>query len=324
MQDRAREGASTVNEKSIVGVDVSKGRLDVYFHPTKERSGVENDAKGHAELRGLIAAVQPALVVLEATGGYEMPVVGVLAAAGLPVVVVNPRQVRDFAKATGRLAKTDVMDAEVLALFGEAVKPPVRPIADEATRELEELVSRRRQILEMLGAETNRLERAKGLVKRDLQEHIKWLKKRLGRIDGDLEQAVRESAVWREKEDLLRSVPGIGPVASKTLMAELPELGRLNRREIAALVGVAPMNRDSGMMAGRRTIRGGRRSVRAALYMATLAATRYNPRIQAFYEKLRKAGKRAKVALTACMRKLVTILNAMLKTQTAWGAECLA
>lgn len=311
-----------MTDKCIVGIDVSKDRLDVFIHPAKALLAIENDAKGHLELRERLRVEQPSLVVLEATGGYEMAAVAALAAVGLPVVVANPRQVRDFAKATGRLAKTDAMDAEVLALFGEAVKPAVRPITDESTRELEALVNRRRQILEMLGAENNRLEKAKGAVKRDVQDHINWLKKRLKGIDGDLESAVRQSPVWREKEELLRSVPGIGSVVAKTLMAELPELGRLNRREIAALAGVAPMNRDSGHTSGRRSIRGGRRSVRSALYMAALVASRCNPVIRTFYQRLRKAGKRAKVALTACMRKLLTILNVMLKTRTAWGAAC--
>lgn len=313
-----------MSERPIVGIDVSKDRLDVFVHPTRKLFAVDNDPNGHASLRESLGSQQPSLVILEATGGYEMAVVAVLAAAGLPVVVANPRQVRDFARATGRLAKTDALDAEVLALFGEAVKPPVRAITDESTRELEALVVRRRQILEMLGAENNRLAQAKGAVKRDVQEHVDWLKKRLKGIDGDLDRTVRESPVWREKESLLRSVPGIGTIVAKTLMAELPELGRLNRREIAALAGVAPMNRDSGMMTGRRTIYGGRRSVRGALYMAALVGSRRNPVIRAFYQRLRKAGKRGKVALTACMRKLLTILNAMIKTRTAWGSECLA
>lgn len=313
-----------MNEQCIVGIDVSKDTLDAFWHPSRELKGVANDAGGHSLLLKRFQEQRPTLIVLEATGGYEMAVVAMLAAAGLPVVVANPRQVRDYAKATGRLAKTDAMDAEILALFGEAVKPPVRPITDEGTRELEALIARRRQILEMIGAESNRLDQAKGAVKRDLQEHIDWLKKRLKGIDGDLDRAVRQSPAWREKEDLLRSVPGIGSVVAKTLMAELPELGRLNRREIAALVGVAPMNRDSGKMRGKRSIRGGRNTVRSALYMSALVATRCNPVIRAFYQRLRKAGKRAKVALTACMRKLLTILNAMLKTRTAWGSECLA
>jgi transposase len=313
-----------VADMIVVGVDVSKDTLDVFIHPAKEHAAFSNDLSGHAELRRKLGEGSPGLVVFEATGGYEVAVVAALAQAGLPVVVVNPRQVRDYAKATGRLAKTDMMDAEVLALFGEAVKPPIRPIMDEATRELESLIARRRQLLEMIGAESNRLELARGAVKSDVREHIEWLKKRLKGIDGDLERTVRQSPIWREKEDLLRSVPGIGSVTAKTLMAELPELGSLNRRQIAALVGVAPMNRDSGKMLGRRTIRGGRAALRSTLYMAALVATRHNPVIRAFYQRLRTSGKRAKVAITACMRKLITILNAMIKSRTAWGNECLA
>jgi len=303
---------------AFVGVDVSKDRLDVFVHPTGESFGLDNTESGHRALVEKLSALGPKLVVLEATGGLEAPAAGALAVAGQPVVVINPRQVRDFARAKGRLAKTDRIDAEILALFGEAVKPEVRPLADPVARELQALVGRRRQIIEMLGAEKNRLKQAAGRVRKDIQAHIVWLEHRLEHLDQGLRQAVSDSPIWRAKEDLLRSVPGIGPVTCTTLLAELPELGRLNRKKIAALVGVAPLNRDSGTMRGRRCIWGGRRRVRCALYMATLAATRHNPVIRAFYQRLRAAGKRGKVALTACMRKLLTILNAMLKTGSAW------
>lgn len=308
-----------MEKEIVVGVDVAKDHLDVYWHPSGERLTVPNSIAGHREIAQRLASDEAKLIVLEATGGFEAPLVGVLASAQLPVVVVNPRQVRDFAKATGRLAKTDAMDAKVLALFGEAVKPEVRPLADPTAKALQALVDRRRQIIEMLTAERNRLALAQGAVKKDLQAHIDWLMSRLGKIDGELKEAINGSPVWREKENLLRSVPGIGDVTACTLLAELPELGKLNRRKIAALVGVAPFNRDSGAFRGSRSIRGGRSSVRTALYMAVLAASRHNPLIRAFYQRLRANGKRAKVALVACMRKLLGILNVMLKTNTHWG-----
>jgi transposase len=308
-----------MEKEIVVGVDVAKDHLDVYWHPSEERLTVPNSITGHREIAQRLASDGAKLIVLEATGGFEAPLVGVLASAQLPVVVVNPRQVRDFAKATGRLAKTDAMDAKVLALFGEAVKPEVRSLPDPTAKALQALVDRRRQIIEMLTAERNRLALAQGAVKKDLQAHIDWLMSRLGKIDDELKEAINESPVWREKENLLRSVPGIGDVTACTLLAELPELGKLNRRKIAALVGVAPFNRDSGAFRGSRSIRGGRSSVRTALYMAVLAASRHNPLIKAFYQRLRANGKRAKVALVACMRKLLGILNVMLKTNTHWG-----
>lgn len=304
--------------ESVVGIDVSKEQLDVFFHPGGERLALANEPQGHRELRKRLSGERPRLVVLEATGGYEVPLVAALAGAGLPVVVANPRQVRDYARATGRLAKTDALDAQVLALFGEAVKPEVRPVADPTLKALEALVDRRRQLIEMLTAERNRFTLATGAVKTDLQAHIDWLIKRLSGIDDDLKKTVQASEVWREKENLLKTVPGIGDVTACTLLAELPELGQLNRRKIAALVGVAPFNRDSGNMRGVRRIWGGRKSVRTALYMATLVATRYNPVIKAFYERLKAGGKKKKVALVACMRKLLSILNVMLKNGTAW------
>lgn len=307
-----------MEQKVIVGIDVSKARLDAYVHPTAELLAMDNRPEGHQELLGRLRELKPSLIVLEATGGYEAPITAVLASAGLPVVVVNPRQVRDFAKATGKLAKTDAIDAAIIAHFGEAVKPEVRPIADPAAKKLDALVARRRQLVDMLTAERHRTLQAEDAVKRSLYEHIEWLEKRLGKMDDELLATVRESPVWREKDDLLQSVPGVGKAVSVTLLAELPELGRLNRRQIAALAGVAPFNRDSGTLKGTRHIRGGRKKVRSALYMAALVAMRYNPVISAFYAKLRAAGKKGKVALTACMRKLLVILNTMLKTRTTW------
>lgn len=303
----------------VVGVDVAKDHLDLYWHPSGERLTVPNSAPAHREIAERLSVDKPKLIVLEATGGFEAPLVAVLASAQLPVVVANPRQVRDFAKATGRLAKTDAMDAKVLALFGEAVKPEVRSVPDPTARALRALVDRRRQLIEMLTAERNRLALAQGAVRKDLQAHIDWLETRLGRIEDELQQAISASPVWREKENLLKSVPGIGDVTACTLLAELPELGQLNRRKIAALVGVAPFNRDSGAFRGSRSIRGGRASVRTVLYMAALAASRHNPLIRAFYQRLRASGKRAKVALVACMRKLLSILNVMVKNNSTWG-----
>ena len=304
-----------------VGIDVSKGHLDVALIPAGEAWRSSNDSEGIAEILARLPGWKPTLVVLEATGGCELPLVGFLAAAGLPVVVVNPRQVRDFAKATGKLAKTDAVDAQVLALFGERVQPAPRPLPDVQAQELTALLARRRQLIEMLTAEKNRLQRALPRVRSDVQEHITWLKQRLAKLDGDLSGLLRQSPVWREQEDLLRSVPGVGPNLAVTLVANLPELGTLDRKQIAALVGVAPFNRDSGTLRGKRTVWGGRAPVRAALYMATLVATRCNPVVRAFYHRLCAAGKPKKVALTACMRKLLTILNAMLKHGTPWQAN---
>lgn len=305
----------------FIGIDVSKATLDVAVHPNREQWQEENDARGIEELVQRLKTIAPELIVLEATGGYENAVVASLGAAGLPVGVVNPRQVRDFAKATGRLAKTDRIDAGILALFAERVRPELRELPTEAAQELEALLSRRRQILEMAQAERNRLEHARGAVKKDLAEHIRYLEKRLAKVDEETAERIRESPLWRAREDLLRSVPGVGPVVSRTLIAELPELGQLTRREIAALVGVAPISRDSGKTRGKRIVWGGRASVRAALYMGALVGVRRNSTIRTFYQRLRAAGKPAKVALTACMRKLLTILNAMLKHHSHWSPE---
>ena len=306
-----------------VGIDVAKERLDVAQRPSLEGWRVANDERGIAELVARLVQLKPALVVLEATGGMELPLVGALAAAGLPVVVINPRQAREFAKATGRLAKTDAIDAQVLAHFAEAVRPQLRPLPDAAAQELSALMTRRRQLIEMLTAEKNRLRAAARAVRPDIQEHIHWLERRLADLDGDLSQTIRSSDIWREKDDLLQSAPGVGPVVSTTLLADLPELGALNRKEIAALVGVAPLNRDSGTLRGRRTVWGGRSKVRSALYMATLVATQRNPVIRIFYQRLLSAGKPKKVALTACMRKLLTILNAMIRSRTPWPAHAI-
>jgi transposase len=304
---------------TFVGIDVSKRRLDVHSRPSGESSTIDYDDGNVAALAERLTALEPALVVLEATGGMEVRLAAALAAAGLPVAIVNPRQVRAFARATGRLAKTDRLDAAAIARFAEAVRPPVRPLPDEATRHLGALVARRRQLLEMLVAERNRRHAADPALHGRIDAHLGWLEGALAEIERDLDGAVRESAVWRAKEGLLRSVPGVGPVSARTLLAELPELGSLTRRQAAALVGVAPFSRDSGATRGRRTVWGGRAALRACLYMAAVAAARgSNPVIASFYKRLRLAGKPAKLALTACMRKLVVTLNAMLRTDTAW------
>jgi transposase len=303
----------------FIGIDVSKARLDVHVRPTGEAFVVARDDEGLAALVTRLGRLRPKLIVLEATGGLQLRASALLASAGLPVAVVNPRQVRDFARATGRLAKTDALDAEAIARFAEAVQPEPRPLPDAETQRLAGLIARRRQIVEMMTAEKNRRHQvAAADLKASLDTHLDWLRKELNRIDEDLDGAVRASPIWRTKEELLKSVPGIGDVASRTLLAELPELGRLNRREIAALVGLAPFNRDSGTLRGRRTIWGGRAALRAKLYMAALAATRCNPVIAAFYARLRAAGKPAKLAITACMRKLLVILNAMVRDHTPW------
>ena len=307
------------NSPVYVGIDVAKATLDVAVHPTADRWTAAHTEREVAGLVTRLTALHPALVVLEATGGLEGPLAGALATAGLPVVVVNPRQVRDFAKATGTLAKTDALDAAVLAHFAAAVRPTPRPLPDAATQTLAALVTRRRQLVEMLTAERNRLGSAPRVLRAEIQAHLTWLQRRLARLDTDLGQAIRTSPVWRVQDDLLRSVPGVGPVLSATLLASLPELGTLNRKAIAALVGVAPLNRDSGTLRGRRRVWGGRAAVRAVLYMGTLVAVRHNPVLRAFYQRLRAVGKLPKVALTACMRKLLTILNAMLKHQTPWS-----
>ena len=305
-------------EATYVGIDVAKEMLDVALRPTGERWRVEHDAAGLEQLLARLQAPAPALIVLEATGGLELELVAALAAAALPVVVVNPRQTRDFARATGTLAKTDALDAAVLAHFAEAVRPPQRPLSDAQTQTLRQLLTRRRQLVVMRVAEGQRLTRAGAAVRPGIEAHLAWLEQQLSALEDELRQALQQSPVWRERDALLRSVPGVGEQLSLTLLAELPELGRLDRRQAAALVGVAPFNRDSGRMRGRRTIWGGRARVRAMLYMGALSASRHNPLIRAFYQRLLAAGKPKKVALTACMRKLLVILNAMLKHHTPW------
>ena len=301
-----------------VGLDVAKDFIDVYVLPSGERWRAPQDPTGIADLVTRLAALTPTLVVVEATGGYELPVATALAVAHVPIAVVNPRQVRDFARALGRLAKTDAIDAQVLAEFAARVRPAVRLLPDDAHQELVALVTRRRQLLDMLTAERNRLGTARRSIHKSLQQHIRWLERRVKDTDVDLTRALERSPLWRAKDDLLRSVPGIGPVTSTMLVANLTELGTLSRRQIASLVGVAPLNRDSGQQRGTRTTWGGRAPVRATLYMATVAATRWNPIIKAFYERLRRAGKPPLVALVAAMRKLLTILNAMLKHNQSW------
>lgn len=305
-------------EHPCVGIDVSKHHLDVAVGTDGQEWQVSQTDEGMDELVGQLKAISPKLVVLEATGGLEMACAAAMAAGGIPAVVVNPRQVRDFARATGKLAKTDRLDARVLARFAQAVRPEIRPLPDAETRALAGIVARRRQVVGMITAEKNRLHTAHPPVRDDVLQHVAWLEDNLSRLDKALDESVRKSPLWREKNDLLRSVPGVGPVLSMSVLSDLPELGQLDRRQIAALVGVAPINRDSGAFRGKRAVWGGRARLRAALYMGTLAATRYNPIIRDFYERLCAAGKTKKVALTACMRKLLVLLNAMAKHGTPW------
>jgi transposase len=306
-----------------VGIDVSKRELMIALHPSGERWTSENTASAITSLATRISARAPGIVVVEATGGYERAVVAALAAAEVPVAVVNPRQVRAFAQAVGRTAKTDALDADVLAAFGARLDVTARPVADRATQDLAALVARRRQLLEMIGMERGRLEHAPptGAITRELRRHIRWLERRVKDVDDEIGTSIEAHPTWRVQEDLLRRVPGVGPTTARTLLAELPELGQLDRRAIAALVGVAPFNCDSGQHRGQRHIWGGRAAVRGTLYMAALAATRHNPVLRAFYRRLRQAGKPAKVALVATMRKLLTIVNAMMKHQSPWNLE---
>jgi len=306
-------------ESVYVGIDVAKERVDIAARPSDRTWSMPY---GDDDVEILVAQLQdlsPTAVVLEATGGIELPLVAALAAASLPVAVVNPRQVRDFAKSTGQLAKTDRLDAMVLAHFGEAVKPPIRPLRDAETQVLSAVLARRRQVSSIILAEKNRLSRAIPEVSPRIRAHISWLEQELDDLDSDLRRTVRNSPVWRERDQLLRSVPGVGDQVSITLLADLPELGTLSRKQIAALVGVAPFSRDSGPHRGKRTVWGGRARVRTALYMGALVASRWNPVIRNFYQRLLAAGKPKKVALTACMRKLLTILNRMLKDGQAWN-----
>ena len=308
-------------EPIYVGIDVSKDRIDVAVRPTGKTWSVSYN---EMEVDGLVAELSglaPEAVIAESTGGLELPLAAALAAASVPVAIVNPRQVRDFAKSTGQLAKTDRLDAQVLAHFGEAVRPPMRVLPDADTHALGSVLARRRQVIDILVAEKNRLSRAASEIRPRIQAHITWLEDEVRELDKDLRDRVRESPLWREKDDLLRSVPGVGPQVSLTLLAYLPELGTLNRKQIAALVGVAPFNRDSGPRRGRRSVWGGRARVRCALYMGALVASRRNPALREFYQRLLEAGKPKKVALTACMRKLLIILNSMMRTGQRWNSN---
>jgi len=303
---------------SFIGIDVSKRTLDLYVLPQALSLQFGNDEPGHDAIISLLRSFPVQLVVMEATGGYHSVLAAKLVEAGLPVAVVNPRQVRDFAKACGHLAKTDGIDAVVLARFARAIEPTPRGLTDAATQALSALVVRRRQLIEMRTAEYNRIAGSQTLMRVDIQSHIDWLTQRIAAVDEDIDRSVRGSPLWREQAKLLTSANGVGDITSATLLALLPELGQLKRRQISALVGVCPFNRDSGAMRGKRAIFGGRAAVRCALYMATLSATKYNPAIRAFYERLLAAGKRPKVALVACMRKLLTVLNAMVRDQQMW------
>jgi len=303
----------------VVGIDVSKDRLDVHVSPSGEAFAVARDGEGLAELVARLTALQPSLVAVEATGGFETTVAAAVAGAGLPLVVVNPAQVRSFAQALGRRAKTDPIDAEVIARFAQAVNPQVRPLPDAAERLLADLVARRRQIVQMIGAEKQRqMRQAEPRLKRSIARLLTALQKELTELDRQIDDEIRSSPAWRKTEDLLKSVPGVGPVVSRTLVAELPELGQLDRRQIAALAGLAPWTRQSGKWKGKSFIGGGRASVRTALFMAALVAARHNPTLKAFHQRLIAAGKPKLVAITAVARKLLTILNAMVKTNQPW------
>jgi transposase len=304
--------------ETFVGIDVSKDSLEVALRPSNTVQSFTNDDEGIAQLIESLRPQQPALIVLEATGKYERPVARALAVEGLLFNIINPRQGRAFAKATGVLAKTDRIDALLLARFAEVLQPEARSLKDEQTEALSDVVIRRRQIVEMITAEKNRLALATKHVRRDIQVHIRWMEKRLEDINDDIDELIRQSPLWREKDKLLQSVTGVGPVLASTILASLPELGTLNRKQIAALVGVAPFNRESGRYKGKQKIQGGRASVRNVLYMGTVAGIRANPVLRTFYERLVAKGKPKKLALTACMRKLLVILNTMLKNGTCW------
>ena len=310
-----------VQTSTSVGIDVSQATLDVASYPSGDQWSVGNDPPGISQLVERVQQLNPERIVLEATGGYELAALATLASAGLPVVAVNPRQVRDFARSTGRLAKTDVLDAQVLAQFGAVIRPSLRPLPDAATRELSALVARRRQLVDMRTAEINRLATAHEGVRSSIRELVHFLDKRIKELDRELHDRLRASPVWRAKENLLRSIPGVGPVLSATLLADVPELGTLGHKQLAALIGVAPLNRDSGTWRGQRSVWGGRGHVRAVLYMATTRAVRCNPNLKALYERLIGLGKIRKVALVACMRKLLRICNAIIAKQLAWRTE---
>lgn len=306
-------------EQVFVGIDVAKDRLDVHVRPSDEAFAVARDGEGLAALVERLQGLAPQIAVVEATGGFEVTVAAALAGAAIPLAVVNPRQIRDFARAMGQLAKTDALDARAIARFAEAIKPEPRPVPDDQARELSELVQRRRQVVEMMAMERNRRRQLtqRRLIK-GVDRVLAMLQKELSELEEDLDDAIRGTPAWREAEDLLKSVKGVGDIVARTLIADLPELGTMGRKQIAALVGIAPLNRDSGTIRGRRTIWGGRAKVRAALYMAALVASQRNPRLAAFYQRLIAAGKPKKLALTALMRKLLTILNAILRDRRPW------
>ena len=307
--------------ESFAGIDVCKASLEVALSGGKQVLSFRNDKRGVRALVGHLRGEQPALIVLEASGGYERLVVSALTAAQLPVVVVNPRQVRDFARATGTLAKTDAIDARILCHFAAAVRPEPRRLATAEEQALSDLQARRQQLVEMITAEKNRLRTAGPRVAPQIARHTRWLERQLQDLEGELRDLVQSSPVWRAKGELLQSVPGIGPALSAALLANLPELGELNRREIAALVGVAPLNRDSGVFRGKRRVWGGRRNIRTMLFVGALVASRFNPLIKSLYQRLCAAGKPKKVALVACIRKLLTIVNSMLRTRTPWNPK---
>lgn len=304
-----------------VGIDVSKTHLDIDTYPDAAPQRHANDESGRLAACSQLQTLAPALIVVEATGGLESPLVGLLATKGLAVAVINPRQARDFAKAIGVLAKTDQVDAFMLARFAQAIKPPVRKLKPEETQALNAVLTRRRQLVEMVTAESNRQSSANAKVAKQIRQHIAWLEKWLDESNDDLDNMIRNSPLWQHKAEIMQSIPGVGRVTATTFLADLPEIGTLSRREISALVGVCPYSRDSGSFRGRRTIWGGRARVRAALYMAAIVASRHNPVIKAFYEKLTRAGKAKKVALVACMRKLLVIINTMLKNDSAWNPK---
>ncbi|HEY9528794.1 MAG TPA: IS110 family transposase [Anaerolineales bacterium] len=308
-----------VKAEIFVGIDISKSWLDVAVHEQAEAGlHISNDETGIASLVKRLKKWKPTLIVLEPTGGFEMLVIAELSHAGLPVVAINAKRIRDFARATGRLAKTDKLDAKVLAHFAAALRPPVRSLPSVEQEQLTALLTRRRQVLDMITIEKNRLVTVRAKMRSDIQAHLHWLSKNLKELDKEIEEFVKGTPLWKEKDILLQSVPGVGPVTSATLLGMLPELGQLNRQEIAALVGVAPMNKDSAQKQGKRRVYGGRANVRSVLYMAALAAKKFNPVLRKFYERLLKHGKEKKVALTACMRKLLVILNVMMHSNQPW------
>ncbi len=305
-------------DKQFVGIDLSKAHLDVALHPQTQQWKLSNDEAGLATLSQYLQQQKPSLIVLEATGGLERPVVKALVKVGFQVAVVNPRHVRHFAKAKGLLAKTDNLDAKVLAQYGESIKPEPRPLPDEQTQQLKDLLARRRQLVEMLKAEKNRKGRAHPTIIYQIQTHIDWLEQRLKNIEQKIEKLQKNNRIWHKKADVLQSVPGVGPVTCATILGDLPELGSLSHKQISALVGVAPFNRDSGRWKGQRVVWGGRKQVRSVLYMSTISAINCNEVIRQFYERLIATGKPYKVAVVACMRKLLVILNAMIKHLMPW------